>query len=40
MLMKFRFNPKSETFTGEHASEANQLLRYDMREEFAVPEQV
>lgn len=37
---KLSFNPATETFTGDHASEANQLLRYDMRQEFAVPGRV
>lgn len=37
---KLSFNPATETFSGDHASEANQLLRYDMRKEFAVPERV
>jgi predicted dehydrogenase len=37
---KLSFDPKTETFTGKHASEANQLLRYKMRKAFAVPETV
>lgn len=37
---KLTFNSASETFTGANAAEANQLLRYDMRKEFAVPDRV
>ncbi|TVP82026.1 MAG: gfo/Idh/MocA family oxidoreductase [Puniceicoccaceae bacterium] len=34
------FDPATETFTGNDATEANQFLRYEMRREFAVPDQV
>lgn len=37
---KLSFDSATETFTGEHAAEANPLLRYDMRPEFAIPEQI
>lgn len=37
---KLSFDPKSETFTGEHAREANQFLHYKMRDEFAIPDKV
>ncbi len=37
---KLTFDPKAERFTGADAREANRLLRYDMREGFAVPERV
>lgn len=33
-------DPTTETFTGNKATEANQLLRYEMRPEFAVPDRV
>ena len=33
-------DPATETFTGNKATEANQLLRYEMRPEFAVPDRV
>ena len=37
---KLSFDPKTERFTGSDSSEANALLRYEMRKEFAVPERV
>jgi len=37
---KLSFDPKAEAFVGEHSKGANQLLRYKMRAEFAVPEKV
>jgi predicted dehydrogenase len=37
---KLTFDPKAEKFTGANADEANKLLRYEMRKEFAVPEEV
>ncbi|MGB0742923.1 MAG: Gfo/Idh/MocA family protein [Opitutales bacterium] len=37
---KLNFNPATETFTGDHSKGANQLLRYKMREEFALAEKV
>jgi hypothetical protein len=37
---KLSFDPKTEAFIGEHSKGANQLLRYKMRAEFAVPEKV
>lgn len=37
---KLNFDPKTETFTGDHANDANELLCYKMREEFAIPEKV
>lgn len=37
---KLSFDPATETFTGAKATEANQLLRYEMRPEFAVPDRV
>lgn len=37
---KLTYDPDSEEFIGAHSQEANQYLRYEMRSEFAVPEQV
>jgi len=37
---KLAFNPKTERFVGNDSGEANALLRYEMRKEFAVPERV
>lgn len=37
---KLTFDPETDRFTGQHAEEANQYLRYEMRPEFAVPENV
>ncbi|MHC4251544.1 MAG: Gfo/Idh/MocA family protein [Planctomycetota bacterium] len=37
---KLTFDPKAERFTGPDSAEANRLLRYEMREGFAVPERV
>ena len=34
------FNYKTEKFTGENADKGNALLHYEMRKEFAVPDQV
>ena len=34
------FDPKKERFTGADAAEANKLLRYEMRKEFAIPEKI
>jgi predicted dehydrogenase len=34
------FDPKAEKFSGNGADEANKYLRYEMRKEFAVPEEV
>ena len=34
------FDPKAETFVGDHAEKANGFLTYKMRKEFAVPEKV
>ena len=37
---KLTFDPQAEKFVGENSAEANRLLRYEMRKEFAVPDQV
>ncbi len=37
---KLTFDPKNEKFVGDGSAKANKLLRYKMREEFAVPERV
>jgi hypothetical protein len=37
---KLTFDPKTERFVGSDSSEANALLRYEMRKEFAVPDRV
>lgn len=37
---KLTFDPATENFTGEHADQANALLRQEMRQEFAVPDKV
>ena len=37
---KLTFDPKTERFVGNGSGEANALLRYEMRKEFAVPERV
>jgi predicted dehydrogenase len=37
---KLTFDPKAERFVGRDSSEANALLRYEMRKEFAVPDRV
>ncbi len=37
---KLTFDPRTESFTGDHAGQANQLLRYEMRKEFAISEKV
>lgn len=37
---KLKFDPKTEKFVGNNSAEANKLLRYEMRKEFAVPERV
>ncbi len=37
---KLTFDPKTERFVGNGSGEANALLRYEMRTEFAVPERV
>jgi hypothetical protein len=37
---KLDFNHANETFSGNHPSQASQLLRYRMRLEFAIPNQV
>ncbi len=34
------FDPKAERFVGADSAGANDLLRYEMRKEFAVPENV
>ncbi len=33
-------DPVSERFTGDHASDANALLKPPMREELAIPDSV
>jgi len=37
---KLTFDNKTEKFTGDNCAEANKLLRYEMRKEFAVPDEV
>ena len=37
---KLNFDSSKEVFTGQGAEEANKLLRYEMRKEFEVPEEV
>jgi len=37
---KLTFDNKKEVFTGENAEEANKFVRYEMRKEFAVPDEV
>ncbi|MBW8036150.1 MAG: gfo/Idh/MocA family oxidoreductase [Planctomycetes bacterium] len=37
---KLTFDPKVEKFVGDDSAEANKLLRYEMRKEFAVPDRV
>jgi hypothetical protein len=37
---KLSFDPKTERFVGSDSGEANALLRYEMRKEFAVPDRV
>ena len=37
---KLTYDPKTEKFTGADSEEANKLLRYEMRKEFTVPEQI
>jgi hypothetical protein len=37
---KLTFDPKAEKFVANGSAEANKLLRYEMRKEFAVPEKV
>ncbi|HEY3323445.1 MAG TPA: Gfo/Idh/MocA family oxidoreductase [Planctomycetota bacterium] len=34
------FDPKAEKFTGANADEANKFVRYEMRKDFAVPEEI
>ena len=33
---KLTFDPKAEKFVGADSAEANKLLRYEMRKEFAI----
>ncbi|HEG43086.1 MAG TPA: hypothetical protein ENH94_03455 [Phycisphaerales bacterium] len=33
---KLTFDPKTEKFVGADSAEANKLLRYEMRKEFAI----
>jgi predicted dehydrogenase len=37
---KLTYDWKAEKFTGDGCAEANKLVRYDMRKEFAIPDEV